>query len=113
MGGVSVRDVDVSVLDKIDGFRSSGRRPVCMVEDDGWVRLGGVKIDKGNGYMGILGSLSDQRILVSPIAESAGRNSAVSTLVMIQGLDIQSAELCRSTSDIEPCGASDIAPTES
>jgi hypothetical protein len=46
MGGVSVRDVDVSVLDKIDGFRLPGRRPVCMVEDDGWVRLGGGNIDK-------------------------------------------------------------------
>jgi hypothetical protein len=52
MGGVSVRDVDVSVLDKIDGFRSPGHRLVCMVEDDGWVRLGGGKIDKGNGYTG-------------------------------------------------------------
>ncbi|OOQ91341.1 40S ribosomal protein S19 [Penicillium brasilianum] len=69
MGGVSVRDVDVSVLENL-------MAPVRLVV--GWHRVHGKRWH----------TLSDSKSPVSPIADSAGRESAVPTDVILRGLDI-------------------------
>lgn len=85
-----------------------------MVVDDGRVRLGGRQNDKRHRVHGkYWHTLSDSKSPVSPIADSAGRESAVPTVVILCGLDI--TEPPGSVDQdflVEPQGVNDTAPTE-